>query len=215
MTGTTSDERQSKVTADTNNPADIEIDVDVAALQKRYDEERRKRLRPDAVAQYQKLAGNFADFDTDPHADPNFTREPIVEDIDVLIIGGGFAGAARRRASARGRASRASASSRRAPTSAAPGTGTAIPAPPATSKPTSTCRMLEELGYVPSEKYAKAPGDLRALPEVRRSITAFIARALFQTLVKKLRWDEARRAGSSAPTATTRSPRASSCRAPA
>ena len=77
------------MTAETNNPADIEIDVD--ALNKKYAEERAKRLRSDAVGQYKHLSGEFAGFDKDPHADPNFTREPIVEDTDVLMIGGGFA----------------------------------------------------------------------------------------------------------------------------
>ena len=77
------------MSADTTNPADIEIDVD--ALNKKYAEERAKRLRTDAAQQYQHLTGAFADFDKDPHADPDFTREPIVEDTDVLMIGGGFA----------------------------------------------------------------------------------------------------------------------------
>jgi cyclohexanone monooxygenase len=70
---------------------DPEADIDVVALQKKYEEERLKRIRPEGIGQYRKLSV-FADFDTDPHADPDFTRAPVVEEIDVLLIGGGFGG---------------------------------------------------------------------------------------------------------------------------
>ena len=70
--------------------ADIEVDVE--ALAKKYADERAKRIRTDASNQYAELKGKFADFAKDPHADPSFKRDPIVEDCDVLIIGGGLAG---------------------------------------------------------------------------------------------------------------------------
>src|SRR6267378_4991270 len=66
--------------------------IDTKALENKYEEERRKRLRKDGTHQYQELAGKLADFDRDPCADPNFTREPATGDTDVVIIGGGFAG---------------------------------------------------------------------------------------------------------------------------
>ena len=51
-------------------------------------------------------------------------------------------------------ASSASGSSTRPAASAAPGTGTATPASCATSSRTSTCPMLEEMGTIPTMKYA-------------------------------------------------------------
>ena len=65
------------------------VALDLDALERKYAEERGKRLRQDASRQYQELNGKFADFDRDPFADPNFTRDPIVKDVDVMIIGGG------------------------------------------------------------------------------------------------------------------------------
>ena len=58
----------------------------------RYEAERAKRLRTDGLAQYQELKGDHAAFDRDPFAEPGFTRDPIVEELEVVIVGGGFAG---------------------------------------------------------------------------------------------------------------------------
>ena len=66
-------------------------DIDYDALRERYEQERAKRLRGDGNAQYTELKGN-ADFDRDPFADPNFSREPISGDTLVTIVGGGFGG---------------------------------------------------------------------------------------------------------------------------
>ena len=70
------------MTTDANGTADIEIDVE--ALNKRYEEERTRRLRSDANAQYVRLEGKFANFDHDIYADPNFTRAAVDEQLDVL-----------------------------------------------------------------------------------------------------------------------------------
>ena len=62
------------------------------AINARYRAERDKRLRPDGPDQYSGLVGTFEDFDRDPYADPNFTREPVNETVEVAIIGGGIGG---------------------------------------------------------------------------------------------------------------------------
>src|SRR3954468_4709842 len=79
------DKMEIDVTGDTT-------DLDLEALEKKYAEERAKRLRQDASKQYAELNGRYANFDRDPFADPNFSRDPIVKDVDVMIIGGGFGG---------------------------------------------------------------------------------------------------------------------------
>src|SRR3546814_19681497 len=69
-----------------------EPEIDLDALARKYAEEREKRLRSDAVGQYQSLTGRFASFDADPNAAPDFDRAPVVRTTDVLIIGGGYGG---------------------------------------------------------------------------------------------------------------------------
>ena len=66
--------------------------IDFEKLRKKYAEEREKRLRSDKLGQYQQPTGKFSRFATDPRADPNFARDPITRDADVLIVGAGFGG---------------------------------------------------------------------------------------------------------------------------
>src|SRR6266478_3341703 len=105
-----------------NQPIDGNFDIDVEALNKKYAEERAKRLRPDAIHQYRELKGT--EFDRDPHADPDFKRDAIVE--NTADFGGTWYW-------------------NRYP-------GAACDVEAYVYMP-----MLEELGYLPSEKYAKAP----------------------------------------------------------
>ena len=66
--------------------------VDIPALRERYRFERDKRLRKEGSRQYVELSDDFASFyETDPHS-PAVVRDPIVEDLDVAVLGGGFAG---------------------------------------------------------------------------------------------------------------------------
>jgi cyclohexanone monooxygenase len=173
------------VTADTNNPADIAIDVD--ALNKKYAEERAKRLRSDAVHQYRHLSG---DFDKDPHADPNFTRDPIVEDTDVLTIGGGFAALL-----AGGRLREAGVKDIRIVEKGADFGGTwywnRYPGCACDVEAYVYMPLLEEMGYLPSEKYAKAPEIYAHVKRLAERYDLYRA-GIFQTMVEKLVWDEKR-----------------------
>ncbi len=49
-------------------------------------------MRPDGVAQYVEIAGQFAGFADDPWSDPDFARDPMSDEVDVAIIGAGFGG---------------------------------------------------------------------------------------------------------------------------
>ena len=73
-------------------PTPEELGFDPEALRKKYAAERAKRLRADANDQYQMIAGRFDHYNEDPYVEPGFTRPARHEDIDVLIIGGGFGG---------------------------------------------------------------------------------------------------------------------------
>ena len=62
------------------------------ALRKKYDEEREKRLRRDGNEQYREVVGDLQRFIDDPYIEQVIEREPITEELDVVIIGGGFGG---------------------------------------------------------------------------------------------------------------------------
>ena len=68
------------------------IDFDPDFLRKKYREERDKRLRQDGNEQYQEVKGEFSYFVEDPYIDEEIKREAIKEDVEVVIIGGGFGG---------------------------------------------------------------------------------------------------------------------------
>lgn len=66
---------------------------DPAALKKKYDEERDKRLklRPEGKAQFLQVKGAFARYGEDPYTKRE-ERAARYEDVDVVIVGGEFAG---------------------------------------------------------------------------------------------------------------------------
>ncbi|HKV17631.1 MAG TPA: NAD(P)/FAD-dependent oxidoreductase [Mycobacterium sp.] len=77
---------------DTCGPTQTPDDVDIDALREKYAHEREKRLRTDGSAQYLELKDDFAEFaEIDPHT-PVTPRTPIDSDIEVAILGGGIAG---------------------------------------------------------------------------------------------------------------------------
>ena len=67
-------------------------DIDVEALRDKYRRERDKRLRPEGSKQYVEATDDFAEFwETDPHSPP-VCRDPLSDAVDVVVLGGGFAG---------------------------------------------------------------------------------------------------------------------------
>ena len=169
---------------DQNESSDASIDE----LRQRYRLEQQKRLRPEGMAQWRELKDEFEDLDRDPFVEPGFTRDPVVEETTVVIVGGGFAGMLTA-IDLDKHGITTSGSSRRRETSAAPGTGTGTRAACATWSRTRTCRS------------SRRPGSCRpsATPAPRRSSStpSLLARtfdlyphALFQTDVTGAEWDE-------------------------
>lgn len=164
---------------------DIEIDID--ALERRYAAERDKRLRSDATEQFQALTGGFADFAQDPNAEPDFDRAAITEDIDVLIIGGGFAGLL-----AAARLRQKGVRDIRIVEKGA-GFGGAwywnrYPGAACDVESYIYLPMLEELSYLPNQRYIGS-AEIRAHCERLASHFELHDAALFQTHVDKLAWD--------------------------
>jgi cyclohexanone monooxygenase len=70
-------------------PAAPAFDPD--ALREKYRAERDKRLRPDGNEQYVEITGRFAHYLDDPYIEP-IERDPLFDEVDVVVIGGGFGG---------------------------------------------------------------------------------------------------------------------------
>jgi hypothetical protein len=67
------------------------LPFDPAALKEKYLAERDKRLaRGQGVEQYTLLDGKLSHFLKDPWVEPGFEREPIEEETEVVIVGGGY-----------------------------------------------------------------------------------------------------------------------------
>ena len=60
-----------------------------AELEARYEQERMTRMT-EGVREYRSLRDLNVDFDADPYVEPGFTRDPIVEETEVVIVGGGL-----------------------------------------------------------------------------------------------------------------------------
>ena len=73
-------------------PAAADLDFDPDALRDKYRHERDTRVRPDGNDQYVEVRDDFGRYIEDPYVEPGFTRAPLNDEIDVLIIGGGFGG---------------------------------------------------------------------------------------------------------------------------
>lgn len=174
-----------------SNDGGGETDVDIEALARRYAEEREKRLRADAVRQYQPLKDGFAAFDTDPNAASDFEREPVEREADVVIIGGGFGGlltAVQLRK--RGVANIVIIEK------GADFGGTwywnRYPGIRCDVESYIYLPLLEETGYVPSEKYAKG-AEIHEQCRLIAEKFGLYRDALFQTLAETLTWDEGAR----------------------
>ncbi|GAA4546601.1 NAD(P)/FAD-dependent oxidoreductase [Pseudonocardia xishanensis] len=77
----------------TCGPSSTPTDFDLPAMRERYAAERDRRLRSDGSAQYVHTGpGERSEsWEADPHTPP-VERDPLVSDVEVVVIGGGFAG---------------------------------------------------------------------------------------------------------------------------
>jgi cation diffusion facilitator CzcD-associated flavoprotein CzcO len=165
------------------------VAFDVDALRQKYAFERDRRLRADGIAQYLEIAGPFAGFANDPWCDPNFTRDPLSDEVDVAIIGAGFGGlltAARLR--------ELGVRSVRLIDKAADVGGTwywnRYPGIACDVESYVYMPLLEELGYIPTEKYAKGDEIVAHCRRIAEHYDLYRA-ACLQTEVSEVRWDSA------------------------
>ena len=166
-----------------------ELPFDPDALRARYRDERDRRLRPDGNAQYVEVKGRFAHFLDDPYGDPTFTRAPLTDEVEVVVIGGGFGGLL-----AGVRLRQAGVEGVRIIDAARDFGGTwywnRYPGIACDIESYIYLPLLEEVGYVPKQKYADGDEILAHGQAIARTFDLH-RDACFQTRVTELRWDEA------------------------
>tara|TARA_Y100001934_G_scaffold103179_1_gene126834 strand:+ start:1311 stop:3119 length:1809 start_codon:yes stop_codon:yes gene_type:complete len=167
------------------------LGFDPDALREKYREERDKRLRDDANDQYQEVTGDFGYFVDDPYVERE-ERDPIEKDVHVVIIGGGFGGLM-----SGARFHEAGIRDVHVIEAGGDFGGTWYwnRYPGAQCDIESYCYLplLEELGYMPKEKYSFAPEIYEHSQRIAKTYNLY-DNAIFQTKVTELRWleDEAR-----------------------
>ncbi len=165
-----------------------DLGFDPNALREKYREERDRRLREDGNAQYVQVKGEFAHFLDDPYAEPGFERAPLSDEVEVLIVGGGFGGLL-----AGARLRQAGVEDIRIIDPASDFGGTwywnRYPGIACDIESYTYLPLLEEVGYVPKEKYSYGPEILDHSQAIARKFELY-RDVCFQTRVEELHWDE-------------------------
>ena len=170
----------------TRTPAPDEFDI--PALRVKYREERDKRLRSDGQAQYQPTTDDTThSYDVDPHL-PVTPRDPIVEDLDVLVLGAGFAGIM-----AAYHLTKAGVTSFRNIDHAGDFGGVwywnRYPGIQCDNDAYCYLPLLEETGFMPSKKFSDGVEIQGYIKQIAQTF-GFHDKALFHTLITSLKWDE-------------------------
>ncbi|PGH36540.1 cyclohexanone monooxygenase [[Emmonsia] crescens] len=166
------------------------VPFDPAALKAKYLEERNKRIRDDGIKQYQAMdISSLKNSIEDPYVKPRFSRTPIDEDVEFLVIGAGFGGQL-----IAARLIEAGITNIRIVDKAGDFGGTwywnRYPGAACDLESYIYMPLLEELNYIPTEKYTRAPELLEHARNIGRHYGLY-DKALFQTEVVSLGWDAA------------------------
>ncbi|WP_405718414.1 NAD(P)/FAD-dependent oxidoreductase [Streptomyces sp. NBC_01537] len=163
-------------------------EIDQAALRTKYLAERDKRIRAEGQKQYVEAEGEFEEFyEADPYT-PIVPRTPVREDIDVAILGGGLCGLV-----AGARIKQAGVSNFRVIELAGDFGGAwywnRYPGIQVDTDSYCYLPMLEELGYMPKQKYAFGDEVFEHCQRIGKHFGLY-DKALFSTLVRSMEWDD-------------------------
>ncbi|MFT4010348.1 MAG: NAD(P)/FAD-dependent oxidoreductase [Nocardioidaceae bacterium] len=158
--------------------------VDPDDVREKYLVERDKRLRSDGLGQYHRATGRMVE---DPYAEV-VEREPVTDEVDAVVIGGGMSGlltAARLRMAGVQRV--------RVIEKGADLGGNwywnRYPGVRCDVQSYIYLPLLEETGYMPTERYVRGQEILEHFRRVGRTYGLYDL-ALFQTTVTSMSWDE-------------------------
>ncbi|MEJ0025508.1 MAG: NAD(P)/FAD-dependent oxidoreductase [Rhizomicrobium sp.] len=165
-----------------------DLGFDPDALRRKYRAERDKRLRADGNEQYVEIKGDFARYLEDPYVAP-VARAPLSDAVEVAVIGGGFGGLL-----AGARLREAGIDDVRIIEKGGDFSGTwywnRYPGAACDIESYVYLPLLEEMNYIPVEKYTRAPEILKHCRAIGEHFDLYRG-ALFQTEVTELRWDDA------------------------
>ena len=165
-----------------------ELGFDPDSLRDKYRNERDKRLRADGNEQYVEVKDAFAHYVDDPYVDAPVSRDPLFDEVDVVVIGGGFGGLL-----AGARLREAGIQDIRIIEKGGDFGGTwywnRYPGAQCDIESYIYLPLLEELGYVPKEKYSHAPEILAHSRAIGEKFDLY-DNACFQTEVTEMRWDD-------------------------
>ncbi|MBV1905016.1 MAG: NAD(P)/FAD-dependent oxidoreductase [Pseudomonadales bacterium] len=164
------------------------FNFDPDELREKYRFERDKRIRTDGNSQWVEVKGEYAHFVEDPYLDKEIVREPLTDEVDVAIIGGGFGGLLM------GAALRnAGVNNIRVIEKGGDFGGTwywnRYPGAACDIEAYIYLPLLEELGYMPKRKFADAPEILDHARKIANHFNLY-ENSCLQTEVTEMRWDE-------------------------
>ena len=169
----------------------LDLGFDPAALKARYLEERDKRVRKDGNEQYVNVAGQFAHYLEDPYTE-RVERAPVKDHVEVAVIGGGFGGML-----AAARLRKAGFNDIRMIETGGAFGGTwywnRYPGAACDIESYIYLPLLEETGFMPKEKYTKAPEILAHSKRIAERFNLF-EKALLSTGVTGMKWNEKKKA---------------------
>jgi cyclohexanone monooxygenase len=163
------------------------VDFDPDALHAKYLQERDRRLE-DGGRDYIEVKAEFSRYVDDPYVEPGFSRPPVFDEVEFVVIGGGFGGllmAARLREIGFKRLRMIETGGDFG------GTWYWNRYPGAMCDVESYCYLplLEETGYIPKHKYSFAPEIFAHAQRIARHYNLYDD-ALMQTSITEVRWDE-------------------------
>jgi cation diffusion facilitator CzcD-associated flavoprotein CzcO len=169
-------------------PTQTPATADIPALRDKYRQERDKRIHPDGQKQYRRPIGAFSEvYEADPHT-PVVPRSPVIEDLDVAVIGGGWSGIM-----AAYHLKQAGVTNVRNIDHAGDFGGVwywnRYPGIQCDNDAYCYLPLLEETGFIPSKKFADGRDIFHYCQQVARKFDLYRG-ALFHTLVNAIRWEE-------------------------
>lgn len=171
-----------------NKNDDNETKSATEELLRRHSEERVKRLRHDGNQQFRPVEGRLAYYLADPREPPRTSRNTVCESVDVAVIGGGLGGLL-----IAVRLLEAGITNFRMIERAGDFGGTwywnRYPGASCDVESYIYLPLLEELGYIPTERYARAPEIFAHCQSIGRKYDLY-KRTLLRTTVTQMRWLE-------------------------